>query len=180
LAKRFGIQIDHSYWRCGLRQSPRLRPVHRDVSEITRSRADDSVSSHFADPALLGILSASLTPYNNDLYLSNLAHVPCIALHGGADGNVPPRHSRIYASTINSWSKDKDAVEVVEVEGKDHWWDGILNHPRVSDFIRGVIGTKRRSFGDERRKGFTLTTACVEETGYKAGTRVVELETPGK
>lgn len=141
---------------------------------------DGRVSSHFADPALVGILNASLTPFNNDLYLSNLANVPCLALHGGADGNVPPRHSRVYASTINSWSRDKDAVEVVEADGEDHWWDDMLKHPRIMDFIRRVVQTKKRSINDERARGFTLTTACVEETGCKAGIQIIELETPGK
>jgi len=128
----------------------------------------------------MGVLSAALSPYNNDLYLSNLVHVPCLALHGGADTNVPPRHSRAYAEIISSWQHDKSAVEVVEVEGKDHWWDGMMRHPQIAAFIQRVIESGKRSWEEERRSGYTLTTACPDESGGRAGIRIVELETPGR
>jgi len=141
---------------------------------------DLSTSSHYADPALMGVLSASLSPYNNDLYLSNLAHIPCLALHGGSDSNVPPRHSRSHANIISSWQHDKSAVEVVEVKGKDHWWEGMMRHPRVDSFIKKVFEGAKRDWDEERLKGFTLTTACPDESGGRAGIRIAELETPGR
>lgn len=146
----------------------------------SREEADSSVGHHIADPALMGILQSSLSPYNNDLHLSNLVHIPCLALHGGADSNVPPRHSRSYANLISSWQHDKDAVEVIEVPGKDHWWEGMMEHPRVKTFIERVLNAPDRSWEDDRKHGFTLTSAIPEEGGGRAGIRIVELDTPGR
>jgi hypothetical protein len=41
-------------------------------------------AAHFIDPALNAILESSLTPDDNDLFLSNLAHIPILAIHGYA------------------------------------------------------------------------------------------------
>jgi hypothetical protein len=42
-------------------------------------------AAHFIDPALNAILESSLTPDDNDLFLSNLAHIPILAIHGYAN-----------------------------------------------------------------------------------------------
>ena len=39
-------------------------------------------SAHFIDPALRAILESSLTPDDNDLFLSNLVDTPVLAVHG--------------------------------------------------------------------------------------------------
>jgi hypothetical protein len=38
--------------------------------------------AHFIDPALRAVLETSLLPDDNDLFLSNLAHTPVLAIHG--------------------------------------------------------------------------------------------------
>lgn len=40
--------------------------------------------AHFIDPALRAVLETSLAPDDNDLFLSNLAHTPVLAIHGCA------------------------------------------------------------------------------------------------
>ena len=137
-------------------------------------------SLRHADPALMGILQASLSPYNNDLHLSNIVHIPAMALHGGSDSNVPPRHSRAIASVIAGWQGQTNAIEVVEVKGKDHWWDGMLDHPEVLRFIERALELEPRSWDDERRHGFTLTSLIPEESSGRAGIRIVELDVPGR
>jgi pimeloyl-ACP methyl ester carboxylesterase len=39
-------------------------------------------SAHFIDPAARAILESSLTPDDNDLFLSNLVDTPVLAVHG--------------------------------------------------------------------------------------------------
>lgn len=39
-------------------------------------------AGHFIDPALNSILETSLTPDDNDIFLSNVAGVPILAVHG--------------------------------------------------------------------------------------------------
>ncbi|KAK0431695.1 uncharacterized protein EV420DRAFT_772169 [Desarmillaria tabescens] len=53
-----------------------------------------SRSARFIDPILLSVLETSLTPDNNDLFLTNLVDTPVLAIHGGNDNNVPVWHSR--------------------------------------------------------------------------------------
>jgi hypothetical protein len=142
--------------------------------------ADGRNARHYADPALLGVLNASLAPFNNDLYASNLASVPVLALHGSADNNVPARHSRAHIAILNSWLHAETPKEVsyTEVPGEGHWWDGILRDPAVLAFLRDL--PPRKSMDDVRNAGFTLTTANPDESGSKGGIRIVELAVPGR
>ncbi len=39
-------------------------------------------SAHYVDPGLRAILDSSLTPDDNDLFLSNLVDTPVLAIHG--------------------------------------------------------------------------------------------------
>ncbi|WVR07026.1 hypothetical protein IAU60_004065 [Kwoniella sp. DSM 27419] len=137
-------------------------------------------SSHFADPALLGILSSALTPYNNDLYLSNLVGIPILVIHGGDDNNVPPGHSRAYANLVSSWAGEQsnNDFKVVELPHKGHWWEGILQSPETLEWIKRL--PPRASWDEQRKIGFTLATANPQESGGRAGLRIVELNTPGR
>ena len=128
----------------------------------------------------MGVLHASLTPYNNDLHLSNLVHIPVLALHGSSDGNVPPRHSRLQASIVDSWAGKSDRVKFVEVEGQDHWWPGMFETPEVKECIHELQRAPKRSWKEIREEGFTLTCGNPDECGGLAGIRITELVTPGR
>ncbi|KAL7421865.1 hypothetical protein Q5752_003636 [Cryptotrichosporon argae] len=135
-------------------------------------------SAHYADPALMGVLMSALTPYNNDLYASNLAHVPVLAIHGGADTNVPPRHGRAHAGLVRAWAGTRGDVTYVELEGKDHWWDDMFRDRRVAEWLDAL--PPKLSVDEVRKKGFTLTSANPDEAGAKAGIRIAELDVPGR
>ncbi|WRT66336.1 uncharacterized protein IL334_003291 [Kwoniella shivajii] len=138
------------------------------------------VSKHFADPSLMGILTSSLTPYNNDLYLSNLVDIPILVIHGSEDDNVPPRHSQAYVNTISSWSGEQNSsnVKLKEIPKQGHWWSDILRSMEIIDFIKSL--PERKSWDEQRQKGFTLTTANPQESGGRAGIKIIELDTPGR
>ncbi|KIR74352.1 hypothetical protein I310_01959 [Cryptococcus deuterogattii CA1014] len=139
----------------------------------------DYISNRYADPALMGILFSSLAPYHNDLHSSNLSDIPILAVHGADDDNVPARHSRAHAALISSWAGEKDSmVKVLEVSKKGHWWDDVLCSSAVVDFIQKL--PPRQSWDEQRKKGYTLTTANPQECGGRAGIRIVELDTPGR
>ncbi|RXK38309.1 hypothetical protein M231_04482 [Tremella mesenterica] len=133
-------------------------------------------SNHYADPALMGILMSALTPYNNDLYASNLSNIPILAIHGSQDDNVPPRHSREHVALISAW-EGKNDIKLLEVPGRGHWWNEIFALPEVGQFLDTL---RPRKADEERKEGFTLTTANPDETGSRAGIRIVELQTPGR
>lgn len=195
LAKRAGhvvsdetLLLGHSNggqgaWHAAARYPDRIRGV---IALAGYTKIQDYVpyteltSSHYADPALLGILNASLAPYNNDLYASNLASVPVLAVHGAEDDNVPLRHGRAHCAIVAAWSSSpasKD-VQFIEVPHVGHVWDGMLRHPAILKFIKTLPA--RKSTDEIRNAGFTLATANPDESGGKAGIRIAELAVPGR
>jgi hypothetical protein len=126
----------------------------------------------------MGILSSALTPYDNDLHASNLAHIPVLAVHGSEDDNVPPRHSRLHVALISAWEGDQRDVKMVEVRKRGHWWDDVFREKEVEAFILGLAG--KEGWDEQRKKGFTLTCANPLECGGRAGIRILELEMPGR
>ncbi len=54
---------------------------------------------------MMAILHSSLTPYDNDLYASNLARLPVLAVHGEEDDNVPVYHSRVHTALVDAWRR---------------------------------------------------------------------------
>jgi hypothetical protein len=128
----------------------------------------------------MGILRSALTPYDNDLYASNLAHVPILAIHGSDDDNVPTWHSREHVALVQAWTKQTQTLSItlLEVPKKGHWWDDILKLEEVNRFI-DALPTKV-TMEQDRSRGFTLTTANPQESGGRAGIRIVELDIPGR
>lgn len=53
----------------------------------------------------MAILHSALTPYDDDLYASNLARLPVLAVHGEEDDNVPVYHSRVHTDLIDTWRR---------------------------------------------------------------------------
>jgi hypothetical protein len=140
-------------------------------------------STNYADPALMGLLQSSLTPYNNDLYASNLARLPVLAVHGSHDVNVPPRHSRQHVALVQAWEHDQGHKnkprKLVEVPKKGHWWGDVLKQPEVYEFINALVG-RSRDWAEDREAGYTLTTGNPDESGARSGVRILQLETPGR
>ena len=79
------------------------------------------------DPSLRAILDSSLTPDDNDLFLTNLVDTPILAIHGcvflnweanrliqrphrGDDDNVPVWHTREAVSVIRTWNPDANVT----------------------------------------------------------------------
>lgn len=135
-------------------------------------------SNHFADPALMGVLQSSLTPYNNEIYVSNLASVPMVVVHGAEDDNVPAHHSRTYVETLRDWGKKAADVTYVEVPKKGHVWDGILTHPTIVKFLHNL--PEKKDVFEVRDAGFSIACANPDEMGAKGAIRILELAVPGR
>lgn len=67
-----------------------------------------SHGAHFIDPALQGILTASLAGGDNDLFLGNMASRRARVFHGGDDENVPVWNSRKAVDIIHSYNETAD------------------------------------------------------------------------
>ncbi|SCV67268.1 BQ2448_5914 [Microbotryum intermedium] len=151
-----------------------------------------SIGHHYRDPSLTGILTSSLTSFDNDLYASNLAGLDILARHGTIDDNVPVQHSRQYVTTVREWATSPHAnaskIQMSEVLLMNHWWDSVFRETTTQHFIDELVeGAKKVARNvnlvherDDDRVEFTLTTANPHETGSKQGFKIVELETPGR
>ncbi|KAI6043011.1 hypothetical protein EDC04DRAFT_2654078 [Pisolithus marmoratus] len=125
--------------------------------------------SHFVDPFLRAVLETSLTPDDNDLFLSNLVGTPILALHGGADDNVPTWHTRELVGILKTWDRDAD-ITYYEDAGRPHWYPEIFK----SDCALRCISDSNHS--SVRRQGrFTLTVATPHESGPMYGWRICAL-----
>jgi hypothetical protein len=82
------LALARCVWNCGM------------MLALTLARS----YAHFIDPALRAVMETSLTPDDNDLFLSNLHATPILAIHGGSDENVPTWHSREAFSILKTWN----------------------------------------------------------------------------
>ncbi|KAF7322675.1 hypothetical protein HMN09_00046300 [Mycena chlorophos] len=134
-----------------------------------------SRSAHFIDPAVRAILETSLTPDDDDLFLSNLVDTPLLAIHGGADENVPVWHSREAVGVLKAWNNEANAT-FREPPGKGHWYPGILDNDATQSFVDQVFASEPRP----RSNTFTLTVAIPSESGSLHGFKIERLRTPGR
>ncbi|KAG6833482.1 hypothetical protein H0H87_006054 [Tephrocybe sp. NHM501043] len=132
-------------------------------------------SAHYADPALRAILESSLTPDDNDLYLSNLVDIPILAVHGGSDTNVPPWHSREYVSILKTLGSKN--VSLREVPNEGHWFSSVFDNEEVQSFLEAVLTTPRSL---DLAKEFTLTVTDPAASGSLHGWRIESLVFPGR
>ncbi|KAI9466043.1 hypothetical protein BJY52DRAFT_1112744 [Lactarius psammicola] len=139
---------------------------------LTQSR-----SAHFIDPFLRAILECSFSPDDNDLFLSNLVDTPALAIHGGADKNVPTWHSREAVSILKTWATDA-IVDYREDQGQGHWYSSVFRNMQVKAFLDSVLAAKRDP--PRRSATFTLTTAVPADTGSLHGWRILSLLSPGR
>lgn len=124
----------------------------------------------------MGILRSSLTPYDNDLYASNLVGIPVLAIHGSDDDNVSPRHSRAHLAAIAAWAGNNDLQTLIEVPKKGHFWDDIFKQPKVTQWMDRLPHESDK----RKRYGVTLTCANPLESGGREGERILELKIPGR
>ncbi|KAK7023879.1 transmembrane protein [Favolaschia claudopus] len=136
-----------------------------------------SRSSHFIDPAVRAILETSLTPDDNDLFLSNLVDMPIFAVHGGNDENVPVWHTREAVSVLQTWNADAN-VTYKEDAKQLHWYPSVLKNDEIQAFLDSVL--QSTSERQRRSKTFTLTVADPSESGSLHGWKIEGLTVRGR
>ncbi|KAK0502905.1 hypothetical protein EDD18DRAFT_1135549 [Armillaria luteobubalina] len=136
-----------------------------------------SRSARFVDPILLSVLETSLTPDNNDLFLTNLVDTPVLAIHGGNDDNVPVWHSREAVGILETWNPIAN-VTYREDPGQGHWYSTVFNNTQVTAFIDDLIASYPSTTAPSRK--FTLSVSVPAESGSLHGWCIVALTIPGR
>ncbi|TBU28927.1 hypothetical protein BD311DRAFT_757466 [Dichomitus squalens] len=137
-----------------------------------------SRSAHYIDPALRALLDSSLTPDDNDLFLSNLADTPILAIHGGDDENVPVWHTRELVATLKTWNPHAN-VTYREDSGQHHWYEGLFLNDAVKTFVASTLSGEGATAAPSSRS-YTLTVAVPSDSGSLHGWSVHSLSIPGR
>ncbi|KAI0710381.1 hypothetical protein C8T65DRAFT_708227 [Cerioporus squamosus] len=137
-----------------------------------------SRSAHYVDPGLRAILDSSLTPDDNDLFLSNLVDTPVLAIHGGDDDNVPVWHTREAVSVLKTWNPQAN-VTFREDPGEGHWYDDIFLNHQVQTFVSKALEGHEKALSSTSRS-YTLTVASPADVGSLHGWRIHKLRIPGR
>ncbi|KAK1229074.1 hypothetical protein PQX77_007890 [Marasmius sp. AFHP31] len=135
-----------------------------------------SRSAHYIDPSLRAILESSLTPDDNDLFLTNLVDTPVFAIHGGNDENVPVWHSRELVSVFKQWNPNS-TISFKEDPGQPHFYSTVFDNDEVQSYLDQVLES---AAAPSPSKSFTLTVALPADSGTLHGWRVDRLSTPGR
>ncbi|EJD53346.1 hypothetical protein AURDEDRAFT_149076 [Auricularia subglabra TFB-10046 SS5] len=133
---------------------------------------------HYADPALSAVFAATMLGDDNDLFVGNLVGRDVLALHGGADENVPVQHGRTLVATLSTWNASR--VSFVEMPGKPHWFPGYFaSAPEVQPFLDAAVHLPAAVDFAAPRK-WTLTVAWPHESGSMFGFRILDVQMPGR
>ena len=89
-----------------------------------------------ADPALTSVIQRSLSIYRHELLVENFSGIPVMQQHGSADDNVPAYHSRRLHQLI---SQTGDHSTYVELQGKGHWFDGVMSTAPLRKFYSKIL-----------------------------------------
>ena len=125
---------------------------------------------HEADPMVTSVIQKALSTYRHEILLENAKGIPVLVQHGSDDDNVPVYHARRMYQLLSQI--DSSAVRYVELEGKNHWYDGVMSTPALIEFYRNI------SAQDARRPRlptmFSLVVPCTGIMEHSRGGLFVE------
>ncbi|KAK6003951.1 hypothetical protein QM012_008801 [Aureobasidium pullulans] len=126
-------------------------------------------------PSVRALLDASLSSYRHELLLDNVKGISILQQHGSIDDNVPAFHSRLMNQLINQQGAN---ASYIELQGKNHWFDGIMTTEYLSEFFEQKLNNSARPL--RAPEAFTLTVANPADSGPKFGIEVLHLRRPGQ
>lgn len=127
------------------------------------------------DPSVRAILDTSLSNYKHELLLSNAQHIPVFQQHGSVDDNVPAYHSRLMSQLIRQAGANPTYFEL---EGANHWFDGILTTDPLKDFYKQELGSAKASITPP--SSFNFVVANPAAMGSKHGISVLHISRHGQ
>ncbi|KAJ3322034.1 hypothetical protein HDV06_003635 [Boothiomyces sp. JEL0866] len=134
----------------------------------------------YTDPMMRGIMEASISENDLDLYAANLGGLPLLARVGGDDTNVPPYHTRRLVRMVDEWSGELQSTKYVEDPGKGHWFEGILNdqvvQPFIAQYTSPLINPDLHL--PSLPNPFTITTLNPASSGSRGGIKILQLIVP--
>ena len=133
------------------------------------------------DAHLNGVLLAAIAEYDTDFYLPNmLGHsggspegIPMLVRMGAQDEDVPAFNLLRVARLRGQLEGNASFVEVSEVPGKPHWWDGVVDDDRMQAFYDQHLYSKV-----PRPLNFSLRGVNPATLGSRGGLSILQLRVP--
>ena len=126
------------------------------------------------DPKIDFWLRTGRRSASHELLLQNFANIPIFIQHGSADDNVPVYHSRRMYQLL-SQNGQSATVEYSELQGKGHWFEGVLTTPALTLFYRSILAKPVQPLLPAK---FSLVVSNPAETGSRGGLLVQYLTSP--
>ncbi|KAL1306419.1 hypothetical protein AAFC00_005122 [Neodothiora populina] len=122
------------------------------------------------DPLVRMLLETSLSDYKHELLLQNAEQIPIMQQHGSVDDNVPAFHSRLMNCLLRQVKADSSYVEL---EDKNHWFDGIMTTEPLRAFYEQELGSASSTVIPP--SSFSFVVANPANMGSRHGLRVLQL-----
>lgn len=126
-------------------------------------------------PTIRALLETSLSSYRHEQLLENADQMCILQQHGSVDDNVPAFHSRLMSNLIQQTGA---ASTYIELQGKNHWFDGVMTTPALAEFYERQLQGLQPSVHPPG--AFTLVVANPADSGPKFGLRILHLRRQGQ
>eukprot|EP01125_Pyxidicula_operculata_P009720 TRINITY_DN318_c2_g1_i1.p1 TRINITY_DN318_c2_g1~~TRINITY_DN318_c2_g1_i1.p1 ORF type:complete len:777 (+),score=119.56 TRINITY_DN318_c2_g1_i1:180-2510(+) len=133
------------------------------------------IGKSLSNPKVESILEASIYDNHPDFYLPQLKGIPAIVRYGSLDDNVPPFHMRRMARLLDQLNGNSNFVEVSEVPGEGHWFDGVVDGPPMQDFFNRH---SNKIYLPALPLQFTVLTVNPASSEGRGGLRILQLQKP--
>lgn len=127
------------------------------------------------DPSIRALLDSSMSSYRHERLLANAQHIAVLQQHGTIDDNVPAFHSRLMNQLIHQAGADSTYIEL---EAKNHWFDGVMTTEPLSSFYERVLNGVRSSVNSP--SNFSFFVANPADMGPRHGISVLHLSKQGR
>ena len=128
-----------------------------------------------SDPSVRALLEVSLSNFRHERLLANAQHIPVLQQHGSVDDNVPAFHSRLMSELIR---QANGSSTYVELDGKNHWFDGVMTTEPLMSFYKQQLNGVRGSV--QPPTDFHFVVANPADMGSKHGISVLQLRRQGQ
>ena len=128
-----------------------------------------------ADPRVTLAVQNSLRSFRHELLVSNFNGISILQQHGSADDNVPAFHSRRMNQLI-SLSNDVPHPEYVELNGKNHWFDGVMSTAHLCEFYSKILSNGAEL--PQLPERFSIVVTNPADMASRGGIVVDQLITP--
>lgn len=132
---------------------------------------------HPSEPARMSVVHSVLNSYRHELLLENVKDIPILMQHGSADDNVPPFHARLMGVQLQQAGGNGT---LVEMEGKPHYWDGVMTTGPLAEFYKEHLNKPAREKIPRHLKEFTIVSANFGDMGPRYGVDILQLLSPGQ